>query len=86
MRSDYIKWAGNVIAVLGIIGSLILMFYREGSGIYYTSEPQIGLGIGCIISSILLCLVCHWMAWMLDYSRERVGLLNEIIEELKKNK
>lgn len=49
MRSDYIKWAGNVIAVLGIIGGLILMFYRERSGLYYTSEPQIGLGIGCII-------------------------------------
>lgn len=78
------KWTGNIIAVIGIIAGLILMFYREKSGIYYTTEPHIGLGIGCIISSILTCLVCHWMGWMIDYSREKIGLLNEVIDELKK--
>lgn len=85
MREDYIKCIGNVFLVLGIIGGIILIFTKvEGSYRSEFSSLNISLGISAILSSTLIYSFCHWMAWMLAYSRERVGLLNEVIDELKK--
>lgn len=85
MRSDYIKWIGNIFMVLGIIGGIILIFTKvEGYFRPEFSVVNVSLGFSTILLSILICTICHWMAWILDYSRERVGLLNEVIEELKK--
>jgi len=79
-----VHWTANVVGVVGIISGLILMFYRERSGIYYTTKPKVGLGISCIISSIVLVVILYSVADILYCNRKQIELLEDIVKNTKK--
>ena len=78
-----VHWTANVVGVVGIISGLILMFYRERSGIYYTTKPNVGLGISCIISSIVLVVILYSVADILYCNRKQIELLEDLVKNTK---
>lgn len=88
MSSSNIKWIGNIFGAIGVIIGIILIFTKVETitGVKEFSTFNIALGFYSILTAALTCEICHWMGWMLDYSREKVGLLNEVIDELKQIK
>lgn len=77
-----VHWTANIFGLIGVISGFILMFYTESSVIYDT-KPNVGLGMSCIMSSILVFVILYSIEDILYYNRVKMELLEELVKNTK---